>query len=60
MSGGADLFTLVNQINQLQDKVEGSKKTIAHFKEVNTIKFSLYKILTKAPKKEERLNFRKT
>ena len=51
------LFTLVNWINKLQEIVECSAKTSARFKRGNHKKFSLCKILTKIPTKEESLHF---
>ena len=39
--------------------MEGSKKLVPVLYGVITIKFSLYKILTKIPTKEERMNFHK-
>ena len=56
------LLAIVNWINIIQEIVEGSKKKkiVPVSKGVITIKFSLYKILTKIPTKLERLDFRKT
>ena len=53
------LFALANWINKLQEIVVDKEKTSACFKRGNKNKKNLYKILTKIPTKEERLNFRK-
>lgn len=52
------LFALANWINKLEEIVVDKEKTSARFKRCNQNK-KLYKILTKIPTKEERLNFRK-